>query len=417
MSQDRIGRTDAHLDIAPAGEPRARNGFALPMAILVIAFLTVTIAVAYSATTAERLTNDAQRTESKAYMIAQAGLENFMVRRNEPGFCANCGLPPAVKYESTTVKLKTGYAQVVAQRLRAGDLTKPAIYLLRSRGVDTSSYSITGSDKLSAKGQRQYAERTVAQLVYWNVNQVNVLSGWTSTSGLDKMGSSGTISGVDNNTGTGAGCPATHPEVAGIAIPSGDYSVNGNFTPEGNPPIQYLGTQQQTNDAVKIDWSGIINGNRIQPDFTFASGAAATAGWPTGSMSGSSYPVIRVNGDFTLPSTGGQGTLIVMGNLTISGNNMWRGIILVGGQMSSNGNGTMMGATMSGLNTMFTSAQRDSAQAIAASGTTITTSPPNALANGTKTYQYDSCEVSKAAGGLASYSVYPNAWMDNFVTY
>jgi len=147
MSQDRIGRTDAHLDIAPAGEPRARNGFALPMAILVIAFLTVTIAVAYSATTAERLTNDAQRTESKAYMIAQAGLENFMVRRNEPGFCANCGLPPAVKYESTTVKLKTGYAQVVAQRLRAGDLTKPAIYLLRSRGVDTSSYSITGSDK------------------------------------------------------------------------------------------------------------------------------------------------------------------------------------------------------------------------------------------------------------------------------
>jgi len=25
--------------------------------------------------------------------------------------------------------------------------------------------------------------------------------------------------------------------------------------------------------------------------------------------------------------------------------------------------------------------------------------------------------VAKAASGLASYSVYPNAWMDNFVTY
>src|SRR5690348_9448977 len=219
MSQDRIGRTDAHLDIAPAGEPRARNGFALPMAILVIAFLTVTIAVAYSATTAERLTNDAQRTESKAYMIAQAGLENFMARRNEPGFCALCGLPPAVTYESTTVRLKTGYAQVVAQRLRAGDLTKPAIYLLRSRGVDTSSYSVRGGLKSA-----QQAERTVAQLVYWNVNQVNVLSGWTSTSGLNKQGSSGTISGVDNNAGTLGGCPPHHADVAGIAIPSGDYS-------------------------------------------------------------------------------------------------------------------------------------------------------------------------------------------------
>lgn len=412
MRQPHFGRTVAHVDVAPAGEARARKGFALPMAILVIAFLTVTIAVAYAATSAERLTNDSQRTESKAYMIAQAGLENFMARRNEPGFCALCGLPPAVTYESTTVRLKTGYAQVVAQRLRAGDLTKPAIYLLRSRGVDTSSYSVRGGLKSA-----QQAERTVAQLVYWNVNQVNVLSGWTSTSGLNKQGSSGTISGVDNNAGTLGGCPPHHADVAGIAIPSGDYSVNGNFTPQGNPPVQYLGTQQQTNDAVKIDWSGIVNGNRIQPDYTFSSGSAAAAGWPTAAMTGTSYPVIRVNGDFTLPSSGGQGTLIVMGNLTISGDNLWHGILLVGGQMTSNGNGTVTGATMSGLNTIFTAAQRDSAQLLAAAGTTITNNPANATANGTKTYQYDSCEVAKAAGGLASYSVYPNAWMDNFVTY
>ena len=236
-----------------------------PMAILVIAFMTVTVAVAYSATSAERLTNESQRTESKAYMVAQAGLENFMARRNEPGFCANCGLPPAVTYESTTVRLKSGYANVVAQRLRAGDLTKPAIYLLRSRGVDTSSISFTGSDTVHRN--RQNAERTVAQLVYWNVNQVNVLSGWTATNGLNKQGSSGTISGVDNNAGLAAGCPPHHADVAGIAVPSGDYSVNGNFTPQGNPPVQYLGTQQQTNDAVKIDWSGIVNGNRIQPDY------------------------------------------------------------------------------------------------------------------------------------------------------
>jgi hypothetical protein len=411
MIHDHDGRTTAHTHTASV-QSRPRKGFALPMAILVIAFLTVTIAVAYAATSAERMTNDSQRTESKAYMIAQAGMESFMARRNEPNFCKVCGLPPAVTFESTYVPLKTGIAYVTATRLRTGDLTKPAIYLLRSRGVDTSSNSVRGGLKSA-----QQAERTVAQLVYWNVNQVNVLSGWTATNGLNKMGSSGTISGVDNNSGLAVGCPAHHNDVAGIAIPSGDYSVNGNFTPEGNPPVQYLGTQAETNAAVKIDWSGIINGNRIQADYSFASGAAATAGWPTSAMQGNNYPVIRVNGDFTLPSSGGQGTLIVMGNLTISGNNMWRGILLVGGQMTSNGDGTMMGATMSGLNTMFTPAQRDSAQAIAAAGTTITTTPANALANGTKTYQYDSCEVSKAAGGLASYSVYPNAWMDNFVTY
>lgn len=408
---------EANMNAVPVSSARERKGFALPMAILVLAFLTVTIAAAYAATSAERTTNEAQRTESKAYMIAQAGLENFMARRNETKpngtkWCALCGTPPVTAYESTTVALPSGYAVVVAQRIRTGDNTRPAIYLLRSRGVDTSSFSILGGLKTKTS---QQAERTVAQIVYWNVNQVNVLSGWTATNGLDKNGSSGTISGVDNNNGTDPSCPPKKPDVAGIAVPTGDYSSNGKFTPQGSPPVQMLGTQAETNAAVKIDWSGIINGNRIQADFTFPNGSAASSGWPVSTFSQGGFPVIRVNGDFTLPSSGGQGTLIVMGNLTISGNNMWKGILLVGGQMTSNGNGTVLGATMSGLNTIFTTAQRDSAQKLTSS--TITTNPPNATANGTKTYQYDSCQVAKAAGGLASYSVYPNAWMDNFVTW
>ena len=388
---------------------RERRGFALPMAILIIAFLTVTISAAYTATSSELTTNMAQRGESKSYMVAQAGLENFMARRNEVGFCSNCGIPPATTMEATRVTLPGGYAEVVAQQIRTGNNTRSAIYLLRSHGVDTSSKAISGSS-LSARG-----ERTVAQLVYWNVNQVNVLSGWTSTSGLNKQGSSGTISGVD-------AC-GVKPAVAGIAIPSGDYSVNGNFTPAGNPPVQYLGTQQEANAAVKIDWSGIINGNRIQADYSFASNGAATAGWAAidfGTVTLPKYPVIRVNDNFTLPSAGGRGTLIVMGNLTMSGNNLFKGILLVGGKMESNGNGTVTGATMSGLNTLFSAtAQLDSARAKTPPGMSppLTNDPQNATANGTKTFQYDSCEVARAAGGLASYSVFPNAWMDNFVTY
>ncbi len=415
MSYDETSSQRPHGTATTPG-PNARRGFALPMAILVIAFLTITIAAAYAATSAERTTNESQRTESKAYMVAQAGLENFMARRNEPGFCKVCGVPPNIATESTVVRLATGdTAWVVAQRIRMGNLNTPAIYLLRSRGVDVTSRSIKGGVSSAASQQSQRAERTVAQLVYWNVNQVNVLSGWTATNGLDKYGSSGTISGVDNNTG-GSGCPPKHDDVAGIAVPNGDYSATGNFTPQGNPPVKLLGTQAEANAAVKIDWSGIINGNRIQADYVFPNASAATAGWPVSVFSSGAYPVVRVNGDFTLPSSGGQGTLIVMGNLTISGNNMWKGIILVGGQMTSNGNGTMLGATMSGLNTTFTQAQLDSARAIGPSAT-LSLNPPNATANGTKTYQYDSCQVARAAGGLASYSVFPNAWMDNFVTY
>ena len=83
--------------------------------------------------------------------------------------------------------------------------------------------------------------------------------------------------------------------------------------------------------------------------------------------------------------------------------------------MTSNGNGTVNGAVESGLNTLFTPAQLAAAQLLTAS--TLLANPPNATANGTKTFQYNSCDVAKAAGGLASYSIFPNAWMDNFVTY
>lgn len=405
----RIHRSPKHqAPVATGGQAqtgRARRGFALPMAILVIAFLTITLAAAYSATTAEQVTNNAQRGESRAYMIAQAGLESFMARRNEPGFCKVCGFPPTTVFESTTVKLKSGVAYVTARRIRVANDKRPAIYLLRSRGVDTTSKAISGS-ALQAGIGNQYAERTVAQLVYWNVNQVQVLSSWTSVNGLDKTGSSGTISGVDN-----CGKKAT---VAGVAVPTDDYSANGNFTPTGDPPIQFLGTQAQTNASIKIDWNGILNTDRIQPDYTFASGDEALANWPDFSDP-NYYPVIRVNGDLTLSTYGGRGTLIVMGNLTINGNNLWKGIVMTGGTMTSNGNNTMLGATMSGLNEILTPEQLAAANSI--SSTTLLANPPSALAKGTKTFQYDSCEVAKAASGLASYSVYPNAWMDNFTTY
>lgn len=403
MTNDHFPRHTGMDASSSRNESGNRRGFALPMAILIIAFLTVTLAAAYAATSAELSTNSSQRSESRAYMLAQAGLENFMARRNEPNFCANCGAPPLTTFESTTVSLKGGKAYVVAQQVRTGDNTRPAIYLLRSRGVDESSRAISAN---TVNKTAAYAERTVAQLVYWNVNQVQVLSGWTSASGLDKSGSSGTISGVDN-----CGKKST---VAGIAIPTDGFTASGNFTPEGNPPIQELGTQEETNASIKIDWDGMINSNRIQPDFTFANSSAAASGWPD-MTNPNYYPVIRVNGDFTMPDAGGHGTLIVMGDLTISGNNLWQGIVMVGGKMTSNGNNTMMGATMSGLNELLTTAQLAAANAISSS--TLVQHPGQAFAKGTKTFQYDSCQVAKAAGGLASYSVYPNAWMDNFVTY
>ena len=62
----------------------------MPMAIFVIAVLTAALAAGFSGTTTEITTNTAVRGQNRAYQFAEAGLEQFMVRRGESGWCTNC---------------------------------------------------------------------------------------------------------------------------------------------------------------------------------------------------------------------------------------------------------------------------------------------------------------------------------------
>jgi hypothetical protein len=91
--------------------------------------------------------------------------------------------------------------------------------------------------------------------------------------------------------------------------------------------------------------------------------------------------------------------LIVTGSLTISGSTGWYGVILVGNDLTSNGVNGVYGATVSGLNTKL--------------GTYV----PASIANGTKTYQYSSCEVAKATMSSGHLVTLPNTWVDNWVEY
>jgi hypothetical protein len=228
------------------------------------------------------------------------------------------------------------------------------------------------------------AERTVAQYVYWQSNPIRVLAGWTSVTGLDKNGNSGSLSGND-------GCGA-QPAVAGVAVGSPGYTGHTGPT-SGSPPIQNLGTQQQAYQATGIDWPGIVNGNAITPDITIPPGS-----WPSFASPGY-WPVIKIVGSYTLPGDG-RGTLIVTGDLTISGNKTWNGVILTGGNLTSNGNNTVQGAVISGLNVGL--------------GQVVS---QGAVGNGNKTYQYNSCMIASAAARFAALRIYPNAWLDNWSTY
>lgn len=69
----------------------------------------------------------------------------------------------------------------------------------------------------------------------------------------------------------------------------------------------------------------------------------------------------------------------------------------MGGALTSNGNSTVDGAMISGLNTKL--------------GMTV---PVSDVGNGTKTYRYDSCDVESAVGSFIGLVPYRNAGADNW---
>jgi hypothetical protein len=367
---------------------RNRKAFALPMAILIIAVLTAAMAASFSATATEYTTNAAQRSQSRAYNLAETGLEQFMVLRNQTNWCTNCVADPAVAdSEWTHVSLAGGYADVVAVRVRPMIGTSNAVYFIRSRGVDTTV-------KLNGANASQGSERTVGVYATWNTTTINVKAAWVSLSGLTKNGT-GVISGVDQ-------CGA-QPNVAGVMVDKGDLHVQGNsFNPQGTPPVDTSNTFAQLKANTNIDWAAIVQTNAIAADITIPGQS-----FPPASAFDNDpnyWPVIRIHTNgFSLPNHG-RGMIIADSNFTISGSNMWDGIILVGGQLTSNGNNTTAGATLSGLNFLI-------------GGTPSQSSVDDSDANGQKTYVYNSCNVSNATSKMRRYAALPNTWMDNLASW
>ncbi|MFL5479584.1 MAG: pilus assembly PilX N-terminal domain-containing protein [Gemmatimonadaceae bacterium] len=355
-----------------------RRGFAIPIAILVIAVLTIMIAGGFSLVSAERRSVADQRSQISAFRIAEQGLELFLVRRDSlmQGKPSYSKVPGAVP-DTVVINVPGGYAEVTLTRLRPVRGSQSGLYVARSRGVETAN-AYAGSPQ---------AVRTVAQYVLWEPASMQVLAGWTALSGLQKNGNAGTLGGIDLCGDSAA--------VAGVVVPV-NPGYEGKTVAVGNPPVDSVAP-----DSVAIDWNGIVNGNMITPTLVIP-GAA----WPSAAMTASFadtgsryYPIIRVNGNFTLP-TSGTGMLIVTGTLTVNGSTGWRGVILVGDDITSNGNNGIQGATVSGLNTKL--------------GTYI---PDPSTANGTKQYNYNSCEVAKATTTMGALVTLRNTWVDNWVEY
>lgn len=356
-----------------------RRGFAIPIAVLVIAVLTIMIAGGFSLVSAERRSVADQKSQISAFRISEQGLELFLVRRDSlmtAAYGATGYSHVPGNTDSLRIPLTGGYADVKLTRLRAPKGSQSGLYVVRSRGVET----------VGAYAGTPQAVRTVAQYVLWEPAPMQVLAGWTALSGLQKNGGSGTLGGIDLCGDSAA--------VAGVVVPV-NPGYTGKTVAVGDPPVDSVAP-----DSVAIDWNGIVNLGSIQPTITIPPGS-----WPSAAMTASYadsnstyYPIIRVNGDFALP-TSGRGMLIVTGSLTLNGSVGWKGVLLVGNDITSNGNNGIEGATVSGLNVKL--------------GTYV----PGSTANGTKQYNYNSCEVAKATTSMGALVTLRNTWVDNWVEY
>lgn len=377
---------------------RARPGFALPLALFFIGLMTITLAASYSMSSGEGRNNTSQQAQQRAYDAATIGLETYLAGRG--AIFGLSGVPGAANNSFIeSVSMQTAFtgatdsAYVAAHRLRAESGTPgqpnyiPALYVVRSRGVHRGN-------RIAGAG---VAERTVGILSIYERGNLQVLAGWTSLSGLRKNGNAGILSGVD-------ACPAAQggaaPTVAGIAVPTGQFSGNDDAM-AGDPPIRYLGTQAQAEEAVKIDWDGIKNGTAISADFTDR--------WPPNPSAWDNpnyWPIIHWNDPpavLTLPKMHNtqRGMLIVEGDLDINGNTTWDGIILVGGKLTSNGNNTVYGAVVTGLNQKLEADE-------------VNTQDASDAGNGMKIYQYNSCNVRNAAASMGAMRPVRNTYVDNW---
>ena len=412
-----------HSRVVPPIAARARSsrdGFALPLAIMVLALLTMGLVAGFAASASEMSTNMGQRSQARAYSYAQMGLEQFLTQRkrvvNSAGqvdtFCKHCWLmnksvtiAPVLpkldtlptKKETTYVAFTGGAAVIRAVPIKIDVPNGKGTYFITSTGVDSTSKTFTG------QGKSGYASRTVGVFVSWNKSTMNVMGALVSFSGIRKAGT-GAISGND-------ACGAD-TSVAGINVPlNEDVQVQGNsFAPTGNPPYDTLKTFAQDSAQTHMDWAGITSGTAMPADISITSSTSTFPSTGTFSADTNYWPIIHVynrqhppgwNGNWTLPNQG-RGILIVDGDLTISGSNQWDGIVLVGGQLTSNGNNVTSGTVMAGLNRL-----------IGISAAYV----DDANLNGTKSYSYNSCSIKKATSSMARYTVMPNTWMDNVAGY
>ncbi|TFG66535.1 MAG: hypothetical protein E4H28_01635 [Gemmatimonadales bacterium] len=351
---------------------RDQRGAALMIVLVVLVGLTVLGAAGLTMTSVEIRHSENVEASTEAFYAADAGLQEYM------GSTADGTAPDTFTVGSSTV--------IVTPTLVSNLAGGQPMYHVRSVATHTAGAGVTTSR----------AVRALSVYVTPTSSPLTVKASIASGAGLHKNGGSGTISGFDDTDGSDSRCPeGPGADLAGLALPPGGYEQNGGSSvPQGDPDIDESMDAQTLMEDTGIDWEGLTEDPPA--DYT-----VPPDDWPDfGALPDDEWPVIFVEGDIDLGNTkDGRGTIIVTGDVTFTGAFDWEGVIMVGGNMEANGNNSIEGAVITGLDILL--------------GESVDESD---LGSGTKTFQYNSCYVQRAAehitANLSGMALVPGSWSE-----
>ena len=351
---------------------RCERGFALPMALFVMAMLTMLITAAFSKVAGDRRVADSSGAAVTAFAVAQSGLQTYM---------GTVTTRPA-DGDSTRVNVSSGYADVVVNIVynshtsgTAADTLLDELFLVRATGhvIDP------------AQGADPQASRTVAQFAKWQTGHMkSYVAPYTAAEGVVDYDASlhGTVT-ITRTDSTGCGGPTLAWD---LRLPTG---LGGGWDP---PPgvVDRQDNSPAPEDVVGIaDWDTLTSGGFV-PDHTTLTDL-------------NSWSTYFIDGSLTL-TTSGTGLLIVKDSLVFSGPTVnWDGVILVGRRIIFGAtNTTISGLLASGLRNQI--AGYNTRTQWGGTGTTLE-------------IKHNSCRIRQALQSLTGLHPIQNAWVDGWKTY
>jgi hypothetical protein len=351
--------------MSSSNSPRAtpREGIALPIALAAIVVVGALIAGVFFASTQEYRVGRNTLAAQRALHGAEVGLSS-VVSSWTTARTTGTKVGKTVKLTDTIID------EALVQR----QYTKisPSVFWL-------TSTSVAGSASLQGRSLKRL--NTIIRVA----NPDFKIMGAATLRGSDQIGGSAKVSGTDSvpanwdcppGGAAGAGLvvsdsSAGNPQITGttcsnFSCVSGDPQVKDSteivkdtmtFTKFGG--FNYDSLTKLANVVwTKADGTAI---NGIMPTFDILTGACQVTNkknWgaiaqtnPAG-MCDDYYPVVHLKGDadqFTITGEGGQGILLVDGNLKLGGNFTWTGVILVRGTLDLAGTASgvkVLGAVM-----------------------------------------------------------------------